>query len=77
MISTRMYATVFVVLATCCLALCGWIKTKPDVEREVTESDSGALSHYLDSDGKAKVYSAYYWQKDGNIQQVGDTWSTK
>ena len=43
----------------------------PEVDREETR----ILSHYIARDGKTRVYSAHYWQKDGNIQQVGETWT--
>lgn len=33
------------------------------------------LSHYVARDGKTVVYSAYYWQKDGSIKEVGKTWT--
>ena len=26
-------------------------------------------------DGKTRVYSAHYWQRDGNIAQEGETWT--
>ena len=42
---------------------------------EVDEKEHRILGHYIARDGKTKVYSAYYWQLDGNIQQVGDSWT--
>jgi len=46
------------------------MRNNPEVDRAETR----IVSHYIANDGKTKVYSAYYWQKDGNIQQVGETW---
>jgi hypothetical protein len=44
---------------------------------EVDVKEHRILSHYIARDGKTKVYSAHYWQKDGNIQQVGKSWTVK
>jgi hypothetical protein len=43
----------------------------PEVDRE----ERRILSHYIARDGKTRVYSAFYWQKDGNIAQEGETWT--
>lgn len=45
----------------------------PEVDREGRR----ILSHYIARDGKTRVYSAHYWQKDGNIAQEGETWEVK
>ena len=45
----------------------------PEVDREGRR----ILSHYIARDGKTRVYSAFYWQKDGNIAQEGETWEVK
>ena len=45
----------------------------PEVDRE----GHRILSHYIARDGKTRVYSAHYWQKDGNITQEGKTWEVK
>ena len=45
----------------------------PEVDRE----GHRILSHYIARDGKTRVYSAHYWQKDGNIAQEGKTWEVK
>lgn len=45
----------------------------PEVDRE----GHCILSHYIARDGKTRVYSAHYWQKDGNIAQEGETWEVK
>lgn len=45
----------------------------PEVDRE----GHRILSHYIARDGKTRVYSAHYWQKDGNIAQEGETWEVK
>ena len=45
----------------------------PEVDREGRR----ILSHYIARDGKTRVYSAHYWQKDGNITQEGETWVVK
>ena len=45
----------------------------PEVDRE----ERRILSHYIARDGKTRVYSAFYWQKDGNIAQEGETWEVK
>ena len=43
----------------------------PEVDRE----GHRILSHYIARDGKTRVCSAFYWQKDGNIVQEGETWT--
>lgn len=43
----------------------------PEIDRE----EHRILSHYIASDGVTRVYSAHYWQKDGNIVTVGDSWT--
>ena len=43
----------------------------PEVDRE----GHRILSHYIARDGKTRVYSAHYWQKDGNIAHGGKTWT--
>lgn len=43
----------------------------PEVDREGRR----ILSHYIARDGVTRVYSAHYWQKDGNIAQEGETWT--
>lgn len=45
----------------------------PEVDRE----GHRILSHYIARDGKTRVYSAHYWQKDGNIAQEGETWTVE
>ena len=45
----------------------------PEVDRE----GHRILGHYIARDGKTRVYSAHYWQKDGNIVQEGETWEVK
>ena len=45
----------------------------PEVDREGRR----ILSHYIARDGKTRVSSAFYWQKDGNIAQEGETWEVK
>ena len=45
----------------------------PEVDREGRR----ILGHYIARDGETRVYSAYYWQKDGNITQEGETWTVK
>jgi hypothetical protein len=45
----------------------------PEVDREETR----ILSHYIARDGKTRVYSAFYWQRDGNIQRVGESWTVE
>ena len=44
---------------------------------EIDKSDTRILGHYVARDGVTKVYSAHYWQRDGNIQQVGETWTSE
>ena len=44
---------------------------------EVDRKGHRILSHYIARDGKTRVYSAHYWQKDGNIAQEGETWEVK
>ena len=43
----------------------------PEIDREGRR----ILSHYIARDGKTRVYSAHYWQRDGNIAQEGETWT--
>lgn len=43
----------------------------PEIDREGRR----ILSHYIARDGVTRVYSAHYWQKDGNIVTVGDSWT--
>lgn len=43
----------------------------PEIDRE----EHRILSHYIARDGVTRVYSAHYWQKDGNIVTVGDSWT--
>ena len=43
----------------------------PEIDRE----GHRILSHYIARDGKTRVYSAHYWQRDGNIAQEGETWT--
>ena len=45
----------------------------PEIDREGRR----ILSHYIARDGKTRVYSAHYWQRDGNIAQEGETWTVK
>jgi hypothetical protein len=44
---------------------------------EVDPEEKRILSHYIARDGETRVYSAHYWQKDGNIQHVGKSWEVK
>lgn len=41
---------------------------------EVDRKEQRILGHYIARDGQTRVYSAHYWQKDGNIQSVGESW---
>jgi hypothetical protein len=43
----------------------------PEIDRE----EHRILSHYIARDGVTRVYSAHYWQNDGNIVTVGDSWT--
>ncbi len=43
----------------------------PEIDREGRR----ILSHYIARDDKTRVYSAHYWQRDGNIAQEGETWT--
>lgn len=45
----------------------------PEVDRE----GHRILGHYIARDGETRVYSAHYWQKDGNIVQEGETWTAR
>lgn len=45
----------------------------PEVDRE----EHRILSHYIARDGKTRVYSAHYWQRDGNIVKVGESWTVE
>ena len=42
---------------------------------EIDAKKKRILSHYVARDGHTKVYSAHYWQRDGSIQEVGDSWT--
>lgn len=45
----------------------------PSVDKENTR----IVGYITDSDGRTKICSEYYWQRDGNIQRVGETWKEK
>ena len=49
------------------------VNKRYDVDKENTR----VVGYITDSDGRTKICSEYYWQRDGNIQQVGETWKEK
>ena len=45
------------------------------IHPEIDKKEQRILGHYIARDGVTKVYKAYYWQTDGDIKPVGQSWN--
>jgi hypothetical protein len=45
------------------------------INPEIDKKEHRMLGHYIARDGKTKVYNAYYWQSDGDIKPIGQSWN--
>lgn len=45
------------------------------INPEIDKKEHRMLGHYIARDGETKVFNAYYWQSDGDIKPIGQSWN--